>query len=239
MDSLLRKVKITQLEMIRDRGYDLGDEAKILDADPQSYEEFYSSRIGVMEKRLGAKRSIHSSHQFTFAHSSTYNHPDGRITLVVYFGVSDRSKKALPKENVTKFIGIYDTLRTDLMKENDRMIGILITPIPAPEQSVKEFDENKQLQFFDYNDLAINVTKHHLSSPHRFLDKTESNAVIKQIFEDASNKSNMDKLPIIRTSDRISKYFYARPYTICRVEIKETVPGNMVRHRIVYKVVKD
>lgn len=237
---LLMKVKITQLEMMRDRGYDISSESFMLESDLEKdideYQKFYESRIAEVSKILPVAKKWN----FIDGHSNIYYHPkDGRSALVYYTGtLGEDSKKNLDKKSVTMFIGAVEKLRSERKTGIENFLGVMISQLPIQEQTIKDYTGNQLLQFFEFNELAFNPTKHKLSPSYRLLTREDTEKKLKQIFGDITGKPGIaNLLPLIGIDDPISRYYHAQSGLLFEIRNHESIPTKAAPITISYRKV--
>lgn len=136
-----------------------------------------------------------------------------------------------PKLRITHLI----TLATHFIenfKEGDTIIFIIRDKITS-EESIEEFFDtiflnNKIfIQYFYLDTLTFNVTHHTLVPNHTILTEEEADNLVKSLYI-----INRNKLPKIKKTDPISKYYGIKPGQIFRIERPSETSGISYYYRL-------
>jgi|DewCreStandDraft_4_1066084.scaffolds.fasta_scaffold02813_3 DNA-directed RNA polymerase I, II, and III subunit RPABC1 len=247
----LLKVKKTQLEMIRDRGYDISEEKHLLEPDYDENKflseynrllEETNKRIREENDRITGKRALKQP-ELTFRDllSRIYMNSEGSKLLVKYAeppSPSDKSKH-LNVEYIDRF--------TELAMKEGVTWAILISEQDLSTTAGKRLEEYPTIHFqhFFEDELRFNPTKHYLVPRHELLSPQEAQAFLRE------NKLVPTKLPHLkyvppfsRTGERkafidpIVKYYGFLPGQIVRIYrenfITETPVDKIVTYRYVW-----
>ena len=191
--SLLFKVKKTQLEMMRDRGYDISREEALFEYSVGDFIEQYT-RIA-QENNTTFKDSL----------SSLYQKPDGDY-VYVHYPETLRDTHQVSKAQITDLISKIQ----DFSGVSDI---IVISEHPIRGEAQKEFQNlpSYNMESFLYDELSYNPTKHELVPLHILLSDEEASEYLKR------NRSKVSQLPLISVNDPIARYYGARPGKIMRI----------------------
>lgn len=89
------------------------------------------------------------------------------------------------------------------------------------------YDQNKIIEFFQYEELMYNVTEHTLVPKHILMSKTEKSQVLK-----AYNVQEK-KFPFIFKTDPVSRYFNAKPGQLFKIIRDSDVTYKSISYRLV------
>jgi len=211
MESLFRMKKV-QIEMIRDRGYDIGDESFVLEMNFESFLGIYGKRAQI--EGVDLRQTL----------TQTYTHKDGH-SIIVFYAMPSKDTDKLSIDKIKLFL-------SRILDENHSK-AILITPINlTTEEPLKEYKTFTYQIFFD-NELKYNVTKHKLVPPHELLTPEEEASFLK---EAKALKKNM---PIIRKSDPPIKYYGWEAGRIVRIKRNLLFLDILSRNPICYRLIVD
>ena len=130
-------------------------------------------------------------------------------TTTVYFYWS--------KVGVNEVKDLFTTLQEDGVNH-----VILVTNEHLTSYATKEMKllgKNMEKEIFYFNQLAFNITKHHIVPKHELLNEKETKLFVKNIGK---------KIPHILTTDPVCRYFNGKPDQIFRIYRK---------HEITYRIV--
>lgn len=122
----------------------------------------------------------------------------------------------------------------DFMDENDVNHSILILKNPITtfgKRAIEEFNINfpsKYIEYFEYSELLINITKHVLTPKHILLNDTEKEDLLKHY-----NLKKDAQLPKIHHTDAIAKYYGLRKGNIIKVIRQSASETNYITYRVV------
>lgn len=178
--SEILKVKKTQLELMRDRGYDISKEERVLDDDFNlaNFIEFYD---------LNVTEEYNYSNLLSEIYVKTDN-PETKYA-VVYSII--KTKSLLPVTEIDYF--------ESQMNNHDCFGGMIIsTNMASSSANVKLaiLITKKKIQHYIVNELLYNPTKHFLVPKHHVLTHEE-----KQHFLKNNKNISISQLPIIRVKN--------------------------------------
>ena len=210
----LFEIKKNQVKLVQKRGYNVDRERAILN---YTYENFINYYIPLAEKNKKTIRNLLSS---------VYkNENDEKI--FVYYADVDSSSKQVGKDIISDFIYQLDSHKT----KN----GIIITPsISLSSDSKKTITSllTYNIYVFKENEMAYDPTESFLVPEHKALSVEDQRDFLQR------NNISIDQLPVILTSDIISRYYGFRNGQI--IEIKRTnLYDTIVQHSLAYRQVKD
>lgn len=211
-------MKKNQLKMLRRRGYDISREEILL---TYTLADFMKIYLPFAKKSGKTLRGVLSQ---------TYEKPieeKGKIErLYVFFAEEDTKHKQLGVETLGEMISDMDRYKA----KN----GILITPAPLSSPSKKKIEEllSYNIYVFMENEMAYDPTEHYLTPAHRALTIEEQRNFL------AQNNISIDQIPIILTSDMISRYYGFKPGQI--IEIKRVnLYETLIQESLSYRAVKE
>lgn len=232
MDALL-KVKKTQLEMVRDRGYDISAEEVILSMGPRTFIDTYMAKVG-------DRRTIRD------LLSNLYSHKNGKDRLYVHFANSDpKAKQSLGNEPVRYFLSLY--------RDKAATTAILISELTPTSNAFFELRAAgpRKIQHFLDQELISNPTKHAMVPRHQPLTPEESAEYINSMRLDPSRPptTSVAQLPLLTylevgekpkddfNQDAIVKYLGLLPGQIVRIHRTNFGSQTAVESTIVHRVV--
>lgn len=182
-------IKITQLQMVRDRGYEITpDESQILTMTPEMFTD-YLARLATANPRA-AQRSL-------LSRSYTTKLPNGtnKNMLVYYGGKINSQQKQVSADVVREFIGLVQRYA----------IHEAILIIDAPLSSTGDNELNaltltKWQVFFD-SELTFNPVLHVDTPKHELLSPEETHSKLIEL------KATLSGIIICRVTDPVIKYY--------------------------------
>lgn len=208
----LYRAKITQIEMIRDRGYYVSEqELRILT--PQS-----SDPIADFINHYEAMKVVPVINSL----SNIYEHKATGKTLYVAFRQSEDNKPHLSTNLVNELIKEFDTTQADSL-----MLISAYTPSPQARNLLEGLPD---YEFFHIKRLQSNITKHKLQP---FEIKALSKEEISQEI-----KLPLNKLPRMNIEDALAKYYRWPAGAIIRKK-ERSIPGGYLIENISYLIVVD
>ena len=209
-------MKKNQLKMLRRRGYDIAKEEILLSYTLKDFMKIY---LPFAKKSGKTLRGVLSQ---------TYEKPVDEKQkperLYVFFAEEDTKHKQLGVDILGEMISDMDKYRA----KN----GILISPAPLSSSSKKKIEEllSYNIYVFMENEMAYDPTAHYLTPEHRALTVQEQRDFL------SKNNISIDQMPIILSSDMISRYYGFKPGQIIeikRVNLYETLIQNSLAYRAV------
>lgn len=218
----LAKVKINQVKMMKDRGYDiLDDETEYLYDGLNYFNKLYKG-----ESKITTKLN-----NFYYRYDEDADGNEYKEGIVVYYAFkSDNSKGDMRRDDVNTIINSL-TLKLDLFDyDTDVKKLLLITPAKIANKEMVLFSKFKDLQILGYEDLGKNPTEHKLYSQHIKLTEKEKISVLKELGVKSS------QLCILRENyDAIVKWFGWKKQDMIKIyrEIEYDVSEDSIQYRIV------
>lgn len=207
------RAKITQIEMIRDRGYIIPEEelnilTPLKSEDPvMDFINFYAtddmSAIKVVEL------------------SNLYYHQEADYSIYVTFRFAEEGKAHISSKAVGRIIEDFEKTAADAL--------ILISDTTPSPQAKSILTNAPGYEFFDILRLQSNITKHKLQPKFEPMSDED---IAKEIRLDVA------KLPRINIEDPIIKYYKWPVGTVLR-KTERGLPGNYQREYISYMIVND
>ncbi len=124
----------------------------------------------------------------------------------------------------------------NFMDENEVNHSILILKYPISTFAKKAIDDfnihfnstGKRIEYFDYSELLINITKHILVPTHTILTEVEKEELLKRY-----SLKRDTQLPKLLSSDPISRYYGLRKGQVVKVLRQSLTSTSYVTYRIV------
>jgi DNA-directed RNA polymerase I, II, and III subunit RPABC1 len=245
----LFKIKRHQLEMVRDRGYDISQEEPLfeyqLDDFIREYSEILDQRnASIREANRNApnRRSVQNELTFRQMLNRVYAKDDGTRLLVHYAESPPRSNR--PSKLGVEPIGEFIRLATD----SGVQWAILISEQDISSEAARNLQDIKIIYFQHFFDeeLMYNPTKHFMVPRHEALTETDARAFLRD------NNLKPSQLPILKyvdplarptekdkdkVTDPIVKYYGLLPGQIVRIHRENFVTETLVDSYIIYRQV--
>ena len=212
-DECMRRVTMTLIEMLRDRGYNMEHEKAI-------YERFSAHELPTSNYKLEGK---------------ALNHTTGR--RIAYTMRTEAPSATYTKEDTIKHVKntYMPFLKTNVNAESspDRVHSVIVI-LDKPLQS-STYNNNHlgdDIEVFLKRDLLFNVTKHALVPEHRLLRKTEKSVTLKILH------LKEEDLKGLHQNDPIVCYFGGKIGDIFYIQRFEVLNTGPVRSRPELRVVK-
>ena len=213
-------MKKNQLKMLRRRGYDIGREESLLS---YTLKDFMKTYLPFAKKSGKTLRGVLSQ---TYEKIQTEGKEQKPERLYVFFAEEDSKHKQLGVDILGEMISDMDKFRA----KN----GILISPVPLSSSSKKKIEEllSYNIYVFMENEMAYDPTEHYLTPAHRALTVQEQRDFL------SKNNISIDQIPIILSSDMISRYYGFKPGQI--IEIKRiNLYETLIQESLAYRAVKE
>ncbi len=237
--STLFKVKKNQIQMMIDRGYDVGDEAYLMDYDIGSFISAYEQ--SAVDNNTTFRAMLGNMYE-----RETSDPIDNHV--YVMFLETPTETGQIGKPQITQVIDYVRSLEgiTHIM---------LITEVGLSPDAKNTFAKLPlyNVEHFLYEEMAYNPTKHYLVPKHRIMTAEESRAFLHgwpdstpESMDPASREANrprrlldLGKLPWISMEDPISRYYGGRPGHIMQISRNDLSGQTMVTETISYRAVVD
>ena len=162
------------------------------------------------------------------------NDPDISVLQFIVEKGEQKEKVAIFWSDVEK-IGMKQIKSyIDFMDDNeiDHIIILLKNQVTSfGKKAIEEFNINfpsKYIEFFEYIDLLINITKHSLTPKHTVLSEIEKDELVKKY-----NLKKSSQLPKLHTFDPIARYYGLKKGQIVKVLRQSSANTYYVNYRIV------
>lgn len=213
----------TQLEMLRDNGYNLtSDELKLIHSteDEKKYNNFITTYANKFINETNEKKYVTIYEMF----SRRFTKRNSSDTFVYYLD---------PKINKGKDVNIQD------VKNLIYFLGIVPTDILFITKTKLNKSAGDELRKFNYRhflftELQYNVTKHILSPKYELLDDAQ-----KILFLRSNDIEDPEKIPKIKDDDMITRYYNAKLGQIFRITQSIVFYESIVKKRMGYRIVTD
>lgn len=214
-------IKKTQLEMVRDRGYNITQE-----------ELFFLSPQATLKDFIMYYTQIGQQHKLTFRQSlrRVYVTPPDETgavkQLYVYYGGKmEPHQKQVPAEDIRILI---NQISTHGIHE-----AIIIVDAPLSTTSSRELAALTLTpwQVFDEKDLAYNPTQHIYTSKHTKIPKEDVPRLLREL------KVRETQLTIFSPNDVIVKYYGWKPGDIIKVEREDDMVSVLCTKSVNYRMI--
>lgn len=211
-------IKKTQLEMVRDRGYEIGAEENIFAMNLEQFSS-YVAELSSVNKMVG-RSSL----------SRLYNSKENsegvqRIMLVQYAGKANAQQKQVPSKVVTQFLSTIERFGVTE--------AVLIIDAPLSSTGSKALLDLKLVkwQVFNDSDLTYNPSTHVDTARHELLSPEEARHKLVEM------KVDISKLLIIKVDDPICKYYGWSSGGIVRVHRNDSSLSILSPKSINYRII--
>lgn len=214
--SRLYQVKINQLAMLEDRGFDTSPDDFIAE---MSEDEFIDYILRESRSTRQTPRDILTK---MYSLQTDPNHK-----VVVFYPNIAEGSLSVPYDDMKRLVAFIGPEATKAKK------GIMISEVGlnSPKKSIFESEPDKY-QHFTELDLSYNPTLHYLVPKHIGLTVDEGRRFLQE------NRINGAKLPVILRTDPIAKWYWFPIGTIVRIERENLSFETMVMDSISYRIVK-
>lgn len=207
----LFQIKKNQLKMVSRRGYDIRGEEPLFNYTLDNFLNYYVTQAKKKKKTI---RSLLTNF---------YKNEQGEL-IYVYFADAP-SGKQLSKDSISEVI---------VNMKGKSKNAIIITPNPLSTDAKKSIANllTDKIYVFTETEMSYDPTEHIYTPPHRALSEEEQRKLL------SSNNISIDQMPILLTTDIISRYYGFTPGQV--VEIKRiNMFDTMVPDSLYYRAVKD
>lgn len=211
----LHGVKLTQMEMVRDRGYDISAEAMLFNETPDGFDAYAAD----MAQQTGSSKRGAMSRFYT---STT---TPKRTMLVYYGGRINLQQKQVAASVVREFI--------DIVLKHRLAEAVLIVDAPISSKGNEELKNFTQppVQVFHDNDLAFNPTTHIYTPRHELVLPGEEEALLR------SMRTDRFKMLIIKEIDPIVRYYGWKAGSIVRIYRDDSSVSVLTPQSINYRYI--
>lgn len=213
----LLRIKRTQIEMIQDRGYDIGLDKEYL---TMTYIQFYDKfkDFSIYELFSSLSKIYYNERQTisVFYSIPTNKHLSAADIMPIFESIEKTS-------NMKKFIVISENSPSPELKkqianlESKNLYGSL--------------DNSIRIQIFMYNELILNPTKHFLVPKHRIMSEDEVKELLKYV--------RIEDLARLSDTDIQVRYLGAERLSILEILREDLNPysDNIIHKSLFYRVV--
>lgn len=121
------------------------------------------------------------------------------------------------------------TVLSEKIKEDYGDIKIIIIAEDYPPAALKkDIAKNKNIQFFLFKQLVINITKHVKVPKHTVLSEEEAQTLVFDRY-----KCTRAQLPKILATDPVAKYYDMKQGQICKIVRPSISTGEVIVYRVV------
>ena len=205
----LFKVKKNQVRMMMDRGYNVGDEARLFEF---TFNDFQNLYLNFAKSQNITIRDALNNIYFT---------PNKETTFVKYMNKTEKGQ--LGKDDVRS---ISETLISN-QKYNIRNV-IIITDSTFSSSAMNDLESMKayNIQIFELIDFTYVPIDNYLVPKHEILTD-----------EEAKKIQQSNKIPKIKVTDPIAKYYGAKKGNIFKIYRKDLTGTQYVQESIAYRLV--
>lgn len=218
--SALMKVKKTQIEMMRDRGYNVNDELEILGYQPSQFEDHYN--------KIMATNKVAS---FQAALNKVYFSADGTPVYVYYPDMP--TGKQITSAQIAPLINLLEPIITGTEKTYRVRHVIIIAGATIHSDARNNLAKLKDINIetFLYDQLYSNPTGFFMTPKHELLSPEEAKEYLKQ------KGFKPTDMPQLSFQDPIVRYYGAKPGRIFRITRTNLAYESIVGEHIVHKMV--
>lgn len=218
----LLDIKITQLQMVRDRGYTINpDEEAILDMPLEKFIRYINNIVTT------SRTSIRSSLSRSYVNQLQEGEPttNRKSILVYYGGKTQPQQKQTPVEVVREFIS--------LVQRYGVTEAILILDVPLSSTSNDELSALKltKWQVFQDSDLTYNPTLHVDIPKHELIPKDQADTILRNMKTDYLNSI------LIKVTDPVVRYYGWTSGSLIRIYRVDSSISILSPESINYRVV--
>lgn len=215
----LYDIKIVQLQLVADRGYNLGEEERLFGLSVDEFYRYYDEKANREAKITGSK-SIWN------ALSSRYGSDNDNRTILVFYGTKTESaKKKIPINVVSAF--------ADNAKDCDEALLIIDYPLSSKCNDVFKGLKTVRYQVFFDNELTFNPTRHIEVPRHELLSPEDASTVL------IGMKVTPTQVPIIKVTDPIVRYYNWPVGGLVRIYRNDDYINILAPKSIFYRIIYD
>jgi len=212
-------IKKTQIEMVRDRGYDIPEDEEILLTSDVNYFVNHIKQLGL--KTRGTSNSLLSRSYMSEADGET----KARSILVYYANKVSQQQKQISADIVREFINLVQKYATT------EAVLIVDAPLSSTgNEELKSLTLTKWQVFFE-SDLTYNLTAHVDTNRHTLIPPEDADRILHQL------KADRSKLIVIKIDKPIVRYYGWSIGDLIRVERDDQCINILSSKSINYRVV--
>lgn len=221
---LLFRIKLNQISMMKDRGFDITSEDGLFGYDLSSFKNHYDREAEKETQKLKDASKGKSVEPVTIREKLNRSYFNSNTNSHVYVHYLKRSKGDVSMGEISGFIKIID--------ETSYSYYILITNNKL-NSSAREavISKSKKINVFIDEDLHINPTKHNNVPLHSLIPRDEARVIIER------NSWDTAKLPKLLPSNIISRWYDFQPGQLIYIDRETVFPGTMVDFSLYYRFV--
>ena len=215
------RVKITQIEMLRDRGYNVSDDQHWLDIKlkPTAAQQYMTFCTKSAEEGNLTIRKVMTS---------SYSSIIGTRRILVYYPDTPDGGKTIGKCFITDVV--------EYMTRHRINHTIIISDTPLSHNAQQTFNTlpSFTMEHFLYRELKNNATKYFLVPKQTLLTPDQ----VKQLLQEWKDKNlNIEQFPKMSIQDPIVRYYGAQPGDIFKVNRFVIGYDAMVSYYLAYRIV--
>lgn len=216
--ALLFKAKKNQVLMIRDRGYDVGDEINLID---YTLDEFTSVYVPYAKSNGQTLEGVLGS---IYSYPEGYQGEDTGPTWVHW--LEPPKGQHVGKNQITPLV---EALLSPDYATIKKLLLIIPVGLSSAAKAVLAELSSYQIEVFPIQDLTFRPIDNYLVPKHVLLTSAER----AETFKD----QDLTKLPLISVSDPIARYYGAVPGQVFKIYRKDLTGSSLVSESIFYRVV--
>lgn len=215
----LLDIKRTQVQLVRDRGYNIGTDERYLTMSVAEFNAAYNQQAAISETPITIRNFI----------SHRYAKDNDQRLLVYYAAKSASSKKYISIDIIKSFTYNVSYFRTTH--------NILIVNAPLSAKSVEEIADyqathpDRKIQIYQEHDLTYNPTLHNDVPVHELVPANEVDRLLGELKVTPAN------MLLIREDDPIIRYYGWSAGNIVRVYRNDVSISMLAPRSINYRVV--
>ena len=211
-------IKKTQLEMVRDRGYDISSEEAILTMTLGDF-TYYTSTLAAQ-----LNTAIRSALSRLYLSQNEYN-GRRRVMLVYYGSKTKKEQKEVPVHVARNFIAeinkynVFEAVlivNSDLSHDGAKLLSTIKT---------------SNIQVFLDVDITYNPTSHIDTPRHELLSPEEAMNKLREM------KVDMSKLLLMKTTDPVCRYYGWSAGNIVKIHRNDTAISILAPKSINYRII--
>jgi DNA-directed RNA polymerase subunit H (RpoH/RPB5) len=230
-------IKQSQIEMVKNRGYDI----------PAYEEDFFTKTEQGIEKVSEYNfQSIYENKKSKGDHfrttlNQTYEKKGCRPLMVVFLVRGGKTTTSIASDDIKNTIKWFQRV---MNQDTTSHSIILIGELPLSNDSTKRLDEifPYGFQFFQDNFFMKNIINHMFQPKYEKLSMEEKGELYKNLRItskqlERSKKFNKHILEMFQRNDPVVKYYNWQPGDVIRVIRDNFIIEKVVRHQIAYRIV--
>jgi DNA-directed RNA polymerase subunit H (RpoH/RPB5) len=218
--ALLYKVKLNQVRMIRDRGYDIEDEANLLTYSFDNFKEVYSAFI--RDNGMTIRQALGGFYSYPPEYQGENTGP----IWVAYLEIPEGSH--VGKEQIIPIIETAIDPSYSMVKKILLITSVELSPLART--ALGELSTHR-IEVFHTIDLSYVPIDNYLVPKHVLMTPADKEKTFKG--------KDISKIPLISVEDPIARYYGAVPGQVFRIYRRDLTGTSLVTESIFYRLVVD